>query len=228
LATRVAENVLGQVLLFKIAEVRVAQPGVYPILKPREIKQWLRYDGMVMGEDAQASFEEFLVQARLPWIRPDMAFIPCPPFTVVGFNATTDVFLAPATERAIMTVESAERAEVTDLGKDKADITEAMTRRQSDFPNDPNLVNNQAIKVDRNPSGNRTVITIAAPPTPGLTFSGSEDAIKRWVIDVFSPSGTQKLQETDIAISKSADMRILIVTVDVNITDLAERARKVK
>lgn len=103
LATKVVENVLGEVLLFKIAEVRIAQPGVYPILKPREIKQWREYGAVVAGSDPQASFELFLVQAGLPWIRPDMAFIPCPPFTVIGFNATTDVYLAPATDRAVMT-----------------------------------------------------------------------------------------------------------------------------
>jgi hypothetical protein len=103
-----------------------------------------------------------------------------------------------------------------------------MTKRKADFPNDPNLINSQAIKIDKNPSGNQTVITISAPPTPGMTFTGGEDAIKRWVIDVFSPSGTQKLQETDIAIGKSADRKTLTITVGVNVADLAERARKAK
>jgi hypothetical protein len=95
-----AQDVLGRALIFKIAEVRVAQPGLYPILKPREMKQWLKPAVSVIGGgDPELDFETYIQQAKVPWIRPDMAFIPCPPFTMIGFNTTIDVFLAPATER---------------------------------------------------------------------------------------------------------------------------------
>src|SRR5690606_7020169 len=93
-----AEDVLGQVYVFKIAEVKTAQPGLYPILKPREVRDWLRRAGVVSGDDPQATFEEFLRQNQTPWIRPDMAFVPCPPFTMIAFNVTTDAFLMPATQ----------------------------------------------------------------------------------------------------------------------------------
>jgi hypothetical protein len=94
-----ARDFLGKALLFKIAEVRVGQPGLYPILKPREIRQWFKPTGVIGGGDPELNFETFIQQANVPWIRPDMAFIPCPPFTVVGFNSTIDVFMMPATER---------------------------------------------------------------------------------------------------------------------------------
>lgn len=96
-ATKVS-NFLGEILLFKIAEVKIAQPGLYPILKPREIRDHFE-KVLVQGADAEDAFEKFLTQNQTTWIRPDMAFIPCPPFTMVGFNCTTDVFLAPATQQ---------------------------------------------------------------------------------------------------------------------------------
>lgn len=97
-----AKNVLGEVLIFKIAEVKIAQPGVYPILKPREIMHWLKFDGILDANDPDANLESLLNNAQTPWIRPEMAFIPCPPFTMIGFNVTTDVFLSPATERVVV------------------------------------------------------------------------------------------------------------------------------
>ena len=99
---------LGDVLIFKIAEVKVAQPGLYPILKPREISQWLKYAGVVSASDPDATFELFLKNAKTPWIRPDMAFIPCPPFTMIGFNVTSDIFISPATERVSQVAASGE------------------------------------------------------------------------------------------------------------------------
>jgi hypothetical protein len=93
-----AARVLGGILLFKVAEVRVAQPGLYPILKPREIRQWLKIGSIISDEDPEATFETFIQQANVPWIRPDMTFVPAPPFTVIGFNTTTDVFLAPSSQ----------------------------------------------------------------------------------------------------------------------------------
>lgn len=92
-------DLLGQVILFKLIEVRVAQPGLYPILKPRETVQWLTRQPGVIGADADLRFETLLQASGLPWIRPDVAFIPCPPFTMVGFNATTDLYLVPAVDR---------------------------------------------------------------------------------------------------------------------------------
>ncbi|MCF7973157.1 MAG: hypothetical protein K9N55_05050, partial [Phycisphaerae bacterium] len=93
------EALLGGVILFKVAEVKIAQPGIYPILKPREIQHWLGHGVIAIGQDPQETFELAIQEAKLPWIRPDMAFIPVPPFTMVGFNVTTDIFMAPATQR---------------------------------------------------------------------------------------------------------------------------------
>lgn len=93
-----AHKLLGEVLVFKIAEVRIAQPGLYPILKPREIRQWLGTQAP-SGTDPDLVFDTFVISANTPWVRPDVTFIPCPPFTMVGFNTTTEVFLSPATER---------------------------------------------------------------------------------------------------------------------------------
>lgn len=90
---------LGELLIFKVAEVRVAQPGLYPILKPREIRQWLKTDVRIAADDQDEAFNILLLNSVTPWVRPDVAFIPSPPFAVVGFNATTEVFIAPATDR---------------------------------------------------------------------------------------------------------------------------------
>ena len=115
---------LGQVLLFKIAEVRYAQPGLYPILKPREIGQWFDTSVVTSGRDPQETFELFLQHSNVPWIRRDMAFIPCPPFTVIGFNSTTDVFLASATERIDLITSApsrpAKKAEIPTLTRTEA------------------------------------------------------------------------------------------------------------
>jgi hypothetical protein len=95
-----AAQFLGRALVFKIAEVRTAQPGVYPILKPREMRQLAQSAPVIGGEmEPDLNLEAFLKAANVPWIRPDMAFIPCPPITVVGFNATIDIFIAAATDR---------------------------------------------------------------------------------------------------------------------------------
>lgn len=232
LTTRVAENVLGQVLLFKIAEVRIAQPGVYPILKPREIQQWLKYDGAIGGgKDAQESFEKFLIQAKLPWIRPDVAFIPCPPFTMIGFNATTDVFLAPATDRGVMPsgdAESAARAMAGDLTRHINDIKAAIVKKKADLVADPNFINKQAIQVAVSKLGNGTVIDISAPPTPGNEFASASNAIKEQIINVFSPPGTLKLKENQVEVGISEDKKTATITILVNIPDLAQRARKVQ
>lgn len=93
------ERLLGAVVLMKVAEVRIAQPGLYPILKPREMTHWLGGGPIVSVGDPEANLEAYLEQANLPWIRPDMAFIPAPPFTMIGFHTTTDIFITTATQR---------------------------------------------------------------------------------------------------------------------------------
>lgn len=137
---RSAEDVLGESLLFKVVEVKLAQPGLYPILKPRETAHWLGTDLLVSGEDPQETFELALQQANLPWVRPDMAFIPCPPFTMVGFNVTTDVFLVPATERIRLeaTTKGGVSPDPTEKdGKDsveerrKSQVTEKLVKKRS-------------------------------------------------------------------------------------------------
>ena len=115
------QKLLGNVIIFKIAEVKFAQPGLYPILKPREVRQWLKGKNVVTNEDADSTFEAFIADSMAPWIRPDMAFIPCPPFTMVGFNATTDVFLLPATERVAL--ESAAESQPASTAKSNTDAT---------------------------------------------------------------------------------------------------------
>lgn len=138
-AAATAVSVMGQMIMFKVVEVRFAQPGFYPILKPREVLYWMRgYEGGTgntprsynapsatdskvasetidlyfkkNGEDIlfktvttdQAADSDLAMRAYfqkmgMPWVHPDV-FIPAPPFTMVGFNTTTDIFLAPAGE----------------------------------------------------------------------------------------------------------------------------------
>jgi hypothetical protein len=230
-AREVAKDVLGNMLLFKIADVRVAQPGIYPILKPREIKQWLKHDGVVEGPDAQARFDEFLTQARLPWVRTDMAFIPCPPFTVVGFNTTTDVFLTPATGHTVIaqnTVapspganQSAER-----YSRNANDIKAALVKKKDTLAGDSNLINEQTIQVERGMGGNQTVITIQSPP--GVSFASNEKAIKAWIVNMFNASGGSKLGDGDVNVDKSQDERTVKITIDRDIATLANQAEKVQ
>ena len=227
-AMNIAKNVLGRVLLFKIAEVRIAQPGIYPILKPREIHQWLKTNAQIDDVDPQATFELFLKQNNLPWIRPDMAFIPCPPFTVVGFNIATDLFLTPATDRAVIPGNGTTRAKQESLEEQEKAIAEAMEKRRTGLGDDAALVNQQATKVKTNTAGNQTIITMSTPPNPTVKFKSNEDAIRNWIINVFSPSGTRTLENDEVKISISDDAKTVTITVGVNIVDLAERARKVE
>jgi len=225
-AASIAEDVLGQVLLLKIAEVRIAQPGVYPILKPREIKQWLQYGGVVSGADPEGSFEEFLIQANLPWIRPDMVFVPCPPFTVVGFNVTTDVFLAPATDRAVLTVTSTAPSSTATLDEQKMAIMAAMEKRNSRLGVDAPLIRQQNLNVATNLEGNGTIIRVTTPPS--AAFVSDEAAIGKWATEVFSPSGTETIKADRIMVTKSEGGQIVTISILVNMADLAGRAKKVQ
>ena len=227
-AAGVAEKVLGDVLLFKIAEVRVAQPGIYPVLKPREIKQWLKYDGLIGGPDAQARFEEFLTQARLPWVREDMAFVPCPPFTVVGFNTTTDVFLTPATGRTVIAQSAASSpARDQSLQQYEDTIRAAMVKKKTALNHDSNLIGEQSIEVKPDDvTRSQTVITITAPRT--VSFASDEKAIREWIINLFDTSGYPKLQDADIKIDKSQDGKTVEITINRNIIDLARQAKDVQ
>jgi len=119
----VLRNFLGQVLLFKIAEVRIAQPGLYPILKPSEIRRLSKSGKAVLSPDPEASLDSFVQLANMPWIRQDMAFIPCPPFTVIGFNTTSDVFIAPATDRISLITDS--------TNKEPESPAQALTKKQA-------------------------------------------------------------------------------------------------
>ncbi|MBX3731656.1 MAG: hypothetical protein KF791_03580 [Verrucomicrobiae bacterium] len=92
----IGQDVLGGILLIKVSEVRIAQPGIYPILKPREIRQWLHGQPQI-SNDPDLALDVLIMSSGVPWIRSDMAFIPCPPVTMIGFNTTSDVFIAPAT-----------------------------------------------------------------------------------------------------------------------------------
>lgn len=184
-----AREVLGDVVLFKVAEIRIAQPGVYPILKPRELRQWLKASTVVSGTDPDDAFELFLQQANTPWIRPDVSFIPCPPFTMVGFNTTTDVLLAPATaaiaqadgpdeQNATPTPENAEAT----AAKEK--IKAALLKDVSALGAQATKVNEQTVEVDSNAAGNATVIRLTNPTmeeTPEVRQS-----IDQWISTALS------------------------------------------
>lgn len=231
-ATKLAEKVLGDMLLFKIAEVRVAQPGIYPILKPREIKQWLRYDGVIEGPDAQARFEEFLMQARLPWVRADMAFVPCPPFTVVGFNTTTDVFLAPAMGRILIDQGDPSPADGgRTIGeaawtKDADVIKAALVKKRADLKDDSSLIDPQWIRVTTGVAGNQTVITMEAPPTG--SFTSDIEVIQQWIISVFNTFGSVEIKNDQVSVDKSKNGRTVEITISQNIADLARHVKEVQ
>jgi len=100
-----AEKSLGAALIFRLTEIRTGQPGIYPIIKPREMVYWLKQWSPDRGVASEASdspdmdrnFARMLSDRDLAFIRPEVAYVPCPPFTVVGFNATSEVFLLPLT-----------------------------------------------------------------------------------------------------------------------------------
>lgn len=191
-----AAEILGQILLFKIAEVKMAQPGVYPILKPREINQWLKTTAQVSDVDPQATFELFLKQNNLPWIRPDMAFIPAPPFTMIGFNVTTDAFLMPATERlgvsdvpppttALKTDEDSwEKDKETIENVLKATLATAMPGLEPKFKKDDDTYD---VIADKARNGADTKITIRTKNI-GTTLTDEDKAdktFKAWVKTTF-------------------------------------------
>jgi hypothetical protein len=96
-----ALDMLGQTVLLKVVEIRVAQPGIYPILKPREILDWFGVAGqrvIISAATPDAALAELLNQKGLSWIRPDLAFIPAPPFTMVGFNIVNDAYIGTVTK----------------------------------------------------------------------------------------------------------------------------------
>jgi hypothetical protein len=95
---RAALDLLGNLVLLKVVEIRTAQPGLYPILKPREVYDWFGgpADRIASGTAGDAGLRSLLAAKGLAWIRPDQVFVPAPPVTMVGFNTTSNVFLAPA------------------------------------------------------------------------------------------------------------------------------------
>ena len=189
-----AANILGQVILFKIAEVKMAQPGVYPILKPREINQWLKTSVQISDLDSQATFELYLKQNNLPWIRPDMVFIPAPPFTMIGFNVTTDAFLMPATERLEVVSSPATYSTPVDdfWEKDKETIENALADKvASDMASlDTKFKkagNNYDVIAAKERSGANTKITIRTKNIgTNLTAAEKSDTtFKNWVKATF-------------------------------------------
>lgn len=182
------QKVLGNVILFKIAEVKFAQPGLYPILKPREIRQWLKSDAVIpLNVDADAKLEQFIASSKTPWIRPDMAFVPCPPFTVVGFNVTTDVFLLPATERVAPEAQSAAPDDATagpNPAATKAHLGTIRSKLVGAFSSFPqkDQTSAQLIEPDSGPDPALTRITIG--PQPGKSFvtdDSAKAAVKEWI-----------------------------------------------
>ncbi|MEM7245419.1 MAG: hypothetical protein AAF533_08745, partial [Acidobacteriota bacterium] len=193
------ENLLGEVLLFKIAEVRIAQPGLYPILKPREIGQWLKTNGIVSGRDSEETFELYLQQAQVPWVRTDMAFIPCPPFTMIGFNTTTDVFLAPATERVRVgsvptpggggsegSGGSGDGASLQSIRTgDAATVRAALDAAKGEGPDAAMKSYDSVVEVIPTGDGNGTKVTIRA--SAGTLFANTNrGGYINWFADVFS------------------------------------------
>lgn len=208
---KTAKDVLGEVLLFKIAEVRVAQPGLYPILKPREIRQWLKQTGIASGIDPEDSFELYLQQANVPWIRPDMAFIPCPPFTMVGFNVTSDIFLAPATDRVnlVPTDREGGGSQPTDSATDQ--FTSTIQTKIQDAAKTSSLDEIKAmtsVKVEG--QGSQTAITLQS--ASGKPFAKAKiDEYRTWL------KNTLKVpNRIDIAAKPPAEdaPQVLVFTID--------------
>ena len=177
--TEGAKVALANAILFKVVEVKVAQPGLYPILKPREIEKWLKIQTAVPGTDPDKTFETFLQNAKLPWIRPDMAFIPAPPFTMIGFNITTDIYLLPATEQAKQalsdgTIDGAGAAsQEPSVDKLSADITSVLAKDV------------QSVGVSR-PTANRNWWGIKVSHKTRAVPSGYDDASRKTLKDAIA------------------------------------------
>ena len=198
---KTARDILGSVLLFKIAEVRIAQPGVYPILKPREIQYWLKKSNPVLGVDPEEAFEQYLQASGLPWIRPDMAFIPCPPFTMIGFNVTTDVYLLPATEKVALQAGSYDSTQPPlDSGPEIAKLKKALLTAAGLEPHKsaPGLANltEQLIKISlgkATPFVGMTVIELV--PLSGKNFDPTKpDLYTQWVEQAWKPKGGRTIK----------------------------------
>ena len=211
------EKLLGDVLLFKVAEVKFAQPGLYPILKPREIAHWLGLQVVAQAGDPEATFELALKTRGLPWIRPDMAFIPCPPFTMVGFNVTTDIFFAPASRPWSLDATAKDRTgaivspeDTASLQEAKAAVLKALRDQRNDGPDEviKGLPEN-AFTVAVAGSGQATQIAITAPQA---TFvAGSEQAYLTWVRNALkldpakTPNSKAELNENQSKLSIALD-----------------------
>jgi hypothetical protein len=213
-----AKNFLGDILIFKLAEVKIAQPGLYPILKPREIRQWLKFSGVVSGSDPEASFDAFLRQSQVPWIRPDMAFIPCPPFTMIGFNTTTDVFLAPATDRIeeIASLEPPPKSDGKQPGANK--LNDESTKKIEDALKKKDVAKEKlgdalalqlelsSLTVAKDALGKSVVVSVPLKGAFDLT-NDVKNKIASWIADV-TPAAKDKSDVKAVVTDPSGDKRL--------------------
>ncbi|MFO0795451.1 MAG: hypothetical protein U0586_15470, partial [Candidatus Brocadiaceae bacterium] len=215
------KDYLGNMLIFKIAEVKIAQPGLYPILKPREVKQWLKYSGIVSGPDEDAAFSSFLLQSQVPWIRQDMAFIPCPPFTMIAFNATTDVFILPAT------VSLAKLDNSQTIGGDgrKDPVEQALHNIEDKLRGklatyfNQNLAEVFSERIKANSKTNTTIITISNLSRDLTPEEKKEDNFKEWIQNSLGNDKITNAVKDTIKV-EFGDKKILI-TISLAVSDLS-------
>ena len=207
---------LGNVLVFKVAEVKIAQPGLYPILKPREIKQWLKYGVVVAGPDEDVAFSSFLLQSQVPWIRQDMAFIPCPPFTMIAFNATTDIFIMPATDRlaelkdaqAVNGDSNNGNATDKDLKKKAENTLSAKLKDNLSSNFTPELASMFKTRISVTSEMKSTLITITNLKDELTEQQKNEDTFKKWITDSV---GNDKIAgKVNVKFDKSKTVEITI------------------
>ena len=220
-----AEKILGNVLVFKIAEIRIAQPGVYPILKPREIRQVFRSSMLVSGRDPQETFELYLQQNNTPWIRPDMAFIPCPPFTVVGFNTTTDILMSHASKPIQLTnTTQSPPPNTTAITAAKQKIEQVLKAAPLINAGGVNLADKAAFDMAKLTFGiDGSGMRFTIPPVTGQTYANSggtltnEAEIEAWFGAALQLTSAQKG-----TVSASLNRTVLEIKVGATPTELAK------
>jgi hypothetical protein len=198
-----AFDLLGNLVLLKVVEIRIAQPGLYPILKPREIVDWFGMNVgqpvVVPGADVKKRFEQFLSPRGLPWIRPDQVFVPAPPLTMIAFNTTTDAYVGAVTKGelgfgAYVMEGAGESGSDGSDAKRREKIIEKLVSAVEYLTGDAAAaaakLNFNAPKVEEDKDPSKTKITLTKKSAaPDLTTSELDDAVRtRWMVGAFGLS----------------------------------------
>jgi hypothetical protein len=218
-----ALDLLGNVVLLKLVEVRVAQPGLYPILKPREIRDWLGQPLIVNAASPDAAFSELLKQRGLAWVRPDQAFIPAPPFTMIGFNVVNDAYIGAVTKDNLglgtYTTEAPAKTPSAQGRSQKSEdeIKKKLKATATAVPGIATKLKLDDIAVESSPAGNQTIVRIdASADLTGAELQAS--SYQQWITETFTRPADRAAPLNNAAIKVTP--RRIEMTFDMPMSDL--------